>query len=280
MKAYRGGKFSKDENDLDPNLLKVIEKHEKPGRNVVVNESKNKFSEMLLELAKPHFDKFPGLDNLEELLNIAVLAWNIGSMKKVMPHMYKIMLDEAKAQIENDEGDVQLLEKMMKEKMKKFPEQHMFIHDFEIDLSDDGQLFIAATAKPLEAFLSDPVMEEDDGTDYNLDFEEGFINRNAIIIKVKQPFIDWLKQMGNNTLFPPQNENDNVYLLEEKESDKGVESWLKKNFDKIFKFELSVWSEDKKSWPANRNYKMFREWFDVAFNTLVYDLENFPVSKG
>lgn len=279
MKAYKGGKFSKEENDVDSNLLKVIKKHEKPGRNVVVNESENKFSEMLLEMAKPHFDKFSHLENLEELLNLAVLAWNIGSMKKVMPQMYKIMLDETKAQLENDEGDVQLLEKMIKEKLKKFPEQDMFIHDFEIDFSDYGQLFIAATAKPLEAFLNNAVMEEDDDNDHDFDFEEGFINRNAITIKVRQPFIDWLQKIGNNTLFLPQNEKDNVYLLEEKESKKDFESWLKMNFDKIFKLELSAWSEDKKSWPANRNYKMFREWFDVSFNSLVYDLESSPVSK-
>lgn len=279
MKAYKGGKFSKEENDVDANLLKVIKKHEKPGRNVVVNESENKFSEMLLELVKPHFGKFSQLENLEEILKIAVLAWNIGSMKKVMPQMYKIMLDESTAQLENDGGDVQLLEKMIKEKLKKFPEQDMFIHDFEIDLSDDGQLFIAATAKPLEAFLNETVMEDDDDDDYDFDFEAGFINRNAITIKVRQPFIDWTQKLGDNTLFRPQIEDDNVYLLEEKESNKDFESWLRKNFDKIFKLELSVWSDDKKSWPANRSYKMFREWFDVAFNSLVYDLENFPISK-
>ncbi len=43
MKAYKGGKFSNE--DVDPNLLKVIKQHGKEGRTVVPNESGIKFSE-------------------------------------------------------------------------------------------------------------------------------------------------------------------------------------------------------------------------------------------
>ena len=282
MKAYKGGKFSKE--NADPNLLKVIKQHEKEGRTVVPNESGIKFSKMLQELITPYYRKLPFVENLEGLLNMAVIAWNIGSMKVAFPQLYKIMLGEAKAQLGNNKEDIQLLEKLIKERVKKFAGHDEFIHDFEINETDDGQFFVSVTAKPLAAFLNDTMLDDEDEDDDDDDeddfnFEAGFINRIAITIKPKQSFLDWLQQMEGNTLFPQKIEDDNIYLLEEKDTNEEIESYLRKNFDKIFMAELRLWYEDEKLWPAKRDYKMFREWFDVAYHSTVYDLEDFPVDK-
>ena len=70
-----------------------------------------------------------------------------------------------------------------------------------------------------------------------------------------------------------------VYLIEEKGSDAETEAWLKKNFDRVFTKELEAWYADEDAWPKKRTYQMFREWFDVSFQSMVYDLEDFPVDK-
>ncbi len=239
----------------------------------------------MLELVGPYYDKFPGVENIENLLNLSLVAWNIGSMKMAFPQLYKTMLQGAKAELGDNKEDIQILEKLIKERVKKFAEYDEFIHDFEINRTDDGQFFVVATAKPLAAFLEDMMLDDEDedeeseDEDDDFNFEAGFINRIAITITPKQAFVDWLQKIEGNTLFPHKIEDDNIYLLEEKDTNEEIESYLRKNFDKIFVEELRLWYEDEKSWPANRNYKMFREWFSVAYTAAVYDLEDFPVDK-
>lgn len=284
MKAYKGGKFS-DEN-VDPNLLKVIKKHEKEGRTVVPNESGIKFSEMLLELVAPYYDKFSVDGNLESLLSLALIAWNIGSIKIGFPQLYKIMLGQAKVELGDNKEDIKLLEKLIKERVNRFSSHGEIIHDFEINRTDDGQFFVSVTARPLTDFLDDMMLDEeeddehDEHEDDDYNFEEGFINRTAITVKPRQLFLDWLQKAQGNTLFPQRIEEDNIYLIEEKDTDKEIESYLRKNFDKIFMQELSLWYEDENLWPEKRNYKMFREWFDVVYSSTIYDLEDSPVEKG
>lgn len=43
--------------------------------------------------------------------------------------------------------------------------------------------------------------------------------------------------------------------------------------------ELDDWHMNKKEWPQKRNYKMFKEWFQIDFSSMVYDMEKRPVSK-
>lgn len=277
MKAYKGGKFSNE--NVDPNLLKVIKKHEKEGRAVVPNESGIKFSEMLLELIAPHYDKLSVDENLESLLSLALIAWNIGSIKIAFPQLYKIMLGQAKAELADNKEDIKLLEKLMKERVKRFSGHGEIIHDFEINRTDDGQFFVSVTARPVTDFLDDMMLDDEDEYDDDLNFEAGFINRTAITITPKQAFIDWLQKMEGNTLLPEQLEESNIYLMEDTDTNKESESHLRKNFGKIFVQELGLWYEDEKLWPAKRDYKMFREWFSVAYNGAVYDLEDFPVDK-
>jgi hypothetical protein len=153
----------------------------------------------------------------------------------------------------------------------------MFIHDFVINVADDGQFYVVVTAKPFESFLTDTIMDDEDDEIYN--FEPGYINRNAFIIKPRQPFIDWLKKIDGNSLFPHQID-ENIYLIKEKDSSEDAEKWLLKNFEKFFEMELEAWLSNEKLWPSNRNYKMFREWFDVFHHSMIYDLEDFPVGKN
>lgn len=279
MKAYKGGKSS-DKPNTDPNLLRKVQQYQKEGMNVTVNESGAKYSAMLLDLVKPHHGSLPDIDELEDLLDLAMIAWNIANMKSLLPHVYKIMLQETKKDLENDKDSVHILEKMIKEKEKKFAAYDLFIHHFDMETTDDDELSVTVTAKPLESFLSDsslPGEKDDDEPGFNN--EPGYINRNAFLVKPRQPFLDWLKKTEGNSLFPIEPEDSHIYLLEEKHSNQEIEEWLKKNFDTVFRQELDAWFSDEKSWPQKRTYEMFRKWFDISYHSMLYDLERFPVDK-
>ena len=235
---------------------------------------------MLLDLIKPYQGTVPGMDELEWLLNLGTIAWNLANVKKMMPAAFKPMLKETKKDFGNDKQSVSILDNLISDKENKLPEQDMFLHDFTINNTKDGQLFITVTAKPLEAFMYDSIMEEDDEDDDEILFEEeGYINRNAFVVKPKQPFKDWLNKLDGPQLFPVEIEENNIYLVREMDSSKDNEKWLKKNFEAIFTKELFNWHTDKQAWPQNRTYKMFCEWFSVEMHSMIYDLEPYPVEK-
>ena len=105
------------------------------------------------------------------------------------------------------------------------------------------------------------------------------INRNAILVPHKKPFLNWLNKIFKNEKPISDNEDNNIYLIREMKSNEDIKEWIKKNFDKIFINELNDWCTDEFAWPINRTYVMFIEWFDIEIHSMVLDLEDFPVTK-
>lgn len=105
------------------------------------------------------------------------------------------------------------------------------------------------------------------------------INRNAILIRPKEPFFNWLNALFKDDTPVLEKEENNIYLIREMDSNEHIDRWIKKNFDDLFVNELNDWYTDESGWPTNRTYKMFCEWFDVEINSMVLDLEEFPVTK-
>jgi hypothetical protein len=105
------------------------------------------------------------------------------------------------------------------------------------------------------------------------------IDRNAIIIRPKQPFFDWL-----NTIYPKdepitKNDENNIYLIREMDSNDLTMKWIKKNFEDIFSNELNDWCTDEKAWPKKRDFKMFSDWFEIEISSMILDLEDDPITK-
>jgi len=104
------------------------------------------------------------------------------------------------------------------------------------------------------------------------------INRNAILIKAKKPFYDWINYVDPE--FPVvDNDEGTVYLVKEMQTTAKIESWLKRNFDQIFKNELNDYHTDENDWPQKRTYKIFKEWFSVEISSMIVDLTDKPVEK-
>ena len=39
----------------------------------------------------------------------------------------------------------------------------------------------------------------------------------------------------------------------------------------IFCDQMNHWYTDQKLWARNRTFKMFQEWFDLSFHTMIWD---------
>jgi len=106
------------------------------------------------------------------------------------------------------------------------------------------------------------------------------INRIAVIIKHKQPFIEWIKATGDDGFYPLDEKHDSksIYLIPEKDG-ADWDKYLKKYYLEIFANELEGWYNDPSVWPQDRSWKVFNEWLDFEIQTMVYDLIDGPVEK-
>jgi len=100
------------------------------------------------------------------------------------------------------------------------------------------------------------------------------INRSAVIIRPKQPFVDWANHIadeGHQLSIKDFSIECSVILLPEYDSDEDAGSILKDLYNDIFELELSSWITDESVWPKSRTYEMFLEWFTVEFHSMVFD---------
>jgi hypothetical protein len=100
------------------------------------------------------------------------------------------------------------------------------------------------------------------------------INRSVAIIKPKKPFVDWANSIGEEEeqySISDFSTDCSVILLPVVDSDEHAEAFIKKIYQDIFEIELSSWIVIDDMWPKNRTHKMFLEWFDVEFHSMIFD---------
>ncbi len=97
------------------------------------------------------------------------------------------------------------------------------------------------------------------------------INRCAVWVTPRPPFLAWAEQCGDGVPYPVGQER-NVYLLPWFALESDIEEILEHYYDIIFESELGDWADDESLWPEARTYALFREWFDVEVSSCVVDL--------
>ncbi len=104
-----------------------------------------------------------------------------------------------------------------------------------------------------------------------------YIDRSAIIIGFRQPFLDWLNNLPESEplTLDEVNEDLEVYLVPEFETPEQAEEILRENFITIFENELSMWYEDMSLWPQTTDFELFKKWFTVKFHSMVIDTVEF-----
>ena len=99
------------------------------------------------------------------------------------------------------------------------------------------------------------------------------LNRGAVVVRPKQPYLDWAAALGDSVPVPDVKAEKTVYLLPGFENDEEGMDILGEFYEQIFEQELWYWYTDEDAWPMNRTLKLFLEWFDVEFHSIVEDLD-------
>ncbi len=106
------------------------------------------------------------------------------------------------------------------------------------------------------------------------------VNRSAIVVKLAQPFLDWLHQVdptsGDLTLDNLARE-PTIYLLPEWESNEEKLEHLRELSNSIFEEQLNGWYRDREVWPSQRDLNAFLGWFDCSFHSMIMDLCDEPI---
>ena len=103
------------------------------------------------------------------------------------------------------------------------------------------------------------------------------LNRAALIVRPKEPFIQWALSIDNDGIGPEADDEQTVYLIPQFDDQRGFERILKKIWPEIFECELEDWYTDETLWPPNRTYAMFKKWFRVEYHTVIEDLCGLPL---
>ena len=105
------------------------------------------------------------------------------------------------------------------------------------------------------------------------------INRCVVIVRAREPFLQWLKSLPNpsDVSLEQANRDNTVYLLPEYGFDDEQEELIEQFFSIIFEEQLTGWWTDERDWPSNRDLATFKKWFDVEFHSVVFDLVDAPI---
>jgi hypothetical protein len=100
------------------------------------------------------------------------------------------------------------------------------------------------------------------------------LNRSAVIVTARQPFLEWLHGADPTslTLTLEDMKEPTIYLLPDCEDDQDLVTHLRNYCETIFKSELESWYADPSTWPVDRDFRTFCRWFEYRTHTLVLDL--------
>jgi hypothetical protein len=106
------------------------------------------------------------------------------------------------------------------------------------------------------------------------------LNRAAVIIHYKQPFVDWINaadpDSSNKVSLDEANEETSVYLIEVEDQEE-LDDWLELNYDILFEEELNGWYSDPALWPQDRSLLLFKEWCSLELHSVVFDTGGSPL---
>ena len=112
-----------------------------------------------------------------------------------------------------------------------------------------------------------------------------FINRSAIVVRYKQPYVDWANRLPDRAPEEPVynlesfKENGGIFLVPPFEVPEEMERYVQEMKPEIFEFELTAWSTDEDLWPLKRDAAAFDEWFDLEIREEVIDTIEEPIER-
>ncbi len=103
------------------------------------------------------------------------------------------------------------------------------------------------------------------------------VNRSAIVVKPRRPFLEWARQDDPeglaDSVFKSLRGEPYVYLLPEWEEPEERRRILQDFWPDLFEAMLECWVRDEEYWPKERSFQMFQTWFEVQLSSIVEDLQ-------
>ena len=119
------------------------------------------------------------------------------------------------------------------------------------------------------------------------DYPQHQINRAMVVLRYKQPYLDWVKSAGPSPMeltLEEANDDSEAFLVPAYDSlidpvdgTEDAVKWVEKRWRMLFEHILMSWIEDESAWPKKLTLKLFREWFDVEYRSLIWDMGNEPL---
>lgn len=106
------------------------------------------------------------------------------------------------------------------------------------------------------------------------------VNRSAIVVTPKQPFLDWLHKADPTSLeltLLDVAADPSIYLI--RECDNDVSKILHEAYTYIFEEQLASWCTDESVWPPDRTFEVFRSWFEYSHHSMILDLSDEPLIR-
>ena len=103
------------------------------------------------------------------------------------------------------------------------------------------------------------------------------LNRSVVIVRPKQPYLDWANSVNDGGLPPQVDGEQTSYLLPSNEDDHDGSLTIEQCFEGLFESELANWHQLEEDWPGDRTYAMFQQWFTVEWHSVVIDLCGDPL---
>lgn len=109
-----------------------------------------------------------------------------------------------------------------------------------------------------------------------------FVNRGLVLLRPRQPFVDWVIQTDPGTPVPEDLARDAVgaFLIPDFAMTADSYAWIRENFATMFEIQLRDWYMDPDMWPTGRDWETFNEWFEVEFTDITWDLVDAPLSSN
>ncbi len=98
------------------------------------------------------------------------------------------------------------------------------------------------------------------------------INRSVLIVRPKQPFLDWARGLDDSGLLPDVEGEQTVYLVPEFDDEESTQAIIETIYAVVFENELWEWHADSSTWPAHRDLATFLKWFSLEWHSVVEDL--------
>jgi hypothetical protein len=106
------------------------------------------------------------------------------------------------------------------------------------------------------------------------------LNRSAIVVEPRQPFLDWLHSAdptSRSLTLRALVSEPTIYLIPECDTDTEVNEVLRGLCEEIFIEQLAGWFTDEATWPPDRSFDAFRRWFTFRHHSMLTDLCDEPL---